>query len=72
MTERNNLVMGFISNTNERISMTLPRIRATLNGAEAATLMAGIIASNIVLTGRGRPTVADSAVLVNTQITRVV
>ena len=63
-TTASTAVLRFVSNTNERIQITIPRARMDITEPEARDAMQAMIAGNAILTGFGRPTAINSADLV--------
>ena len=72
MTTSHSAVLQFVSNTNERIRITIPRARTTKTEAQARELMQAMIAGGTILTGFGRPASIKSMEVVTTNRTPIV
>ena len=72
MEERNVFILGFISNTNQKFNINIPRADSSLTAGLVRQVMDDIISIGIVLTGRGQPQRADGANLITTTIERLV
>ena len=68
-TAANTAVLRFLSDTNERIQITIPRARMAITESEARGAMDAMIAGNTILTGFGRPAAINSAELVTVERT---
>ena len=62
-------ILKFKSNTDETITINIPGANMDMDAAGVALAIADIIESDIVLTQKGKPTTATSAVRQTTVIT---
>jgi len=66
ITTANTLRLAFISNTGETIRFVVPRADMEMSALQAQASMNGLITCGIVLTGKGQPVQAQSALRVST------
>jgi len=66
-----NAVLHFMSDTNERIRITIPRARLNKTEADARAVMQAMIDGNAITTKAGRPRHITSMEVVTTQRTGI-
>ena len=71
-TLSNSAVIQFVSNTNERIRITIPRARTNITEAQARAAMEAMITGDTIRTQFGRPATIHSAEIVATNRTNLV
>ena len=71
MDERNVFILGFITNTNQKLNINIPRADSSLTASLIRQVMEDIINIGIVVTGRGQPERVDGANLITTTIERL-
>jgi hypothetical protein len=62
----NKAVLQFVSNTNERIRISIPRACVDVNEPQARAIMEAMIAGNAIVTGKGRPASIHSMDIITT------
>ena len=65
-TTTHRALLRFRSNTNEVISLSIPRARLDINEAEAREAMEAMIDGNAIVTDNGRPAAVKSMEVVST------
>ena len=72
MTERRNLILTFGTSLGESRSVSIPRAKAGLTGADLEGLAAIMMRNNLVLLNGGRPTALQKAEIVHTEIDTII